>query len=141
MLKGIPEIIAPELMSAMMNMGHGDEILLADGNFPAASNARKLIRCDGCTVAQLLKAIMFFLPLDHTVEKPAAVMSIRDDEEIPAAWHAYRDIIEQEADGFGGFEQIERFAFYDRAKSAYAIVITSDKAYKGNLILKKGSVR
>ena len=141
MLKGIPEIIAPELMSAMMNMGHGDEILLADGNFPAASNARRLIRCDGCTVAQLLKAIMPLLPLDHTVEKPAAVMSIRDDEEIPVAWHAYRDIIGQAVGGFGGFEQVERFAFYDRAKLAYAIVITCDKAYKGNLILKKGSVR
>lgn len=84
---------------------------------------------------------MPFLPLDHTVEKPAAVMSIRDDEEIPAAWHAYKDIIEQSVSGFGGFEQVERFAFYDRAKLAYAIVITSDMAYKGNLILKKGSVR
>lgn len=141
MLKGIPEIIAPDLLSAMMNMGHGDEILLADGNFPAASHARRLIRCDGCSVAQLLEAIVPFFPLDHTVEKPAAVMSIRDDEDIPAAWHAYSDIMEQSASGFGGFEQVERFAFYDRAKLAYAIVITGDKAYKGNLILKKGSVR
>jgi L-fucose mutarotase len=141
MLKGIPAIISPDLIRILMNMGHGDELVLSDGNFPADSCAQRLIRCDGHTVVPLLEAMMKYFPLDHTVEQPYAVMALRAGEDTPPIWHTYQKIIERELGSFSGFEQVERFAFYERAKNAYAIVATSDMAIKGNLILKKGSVR
>lgn len=141
MLKGIPAIISPDLIRILMNMGHGDELVLTDGNFPADSCAKRLVRCDGHTVAPLLEAIMPFFPLDHTVDQPYAVMALREGEDQPSIWPKYQQIIEQEIGSFSGFEQVERFAFYERAKQAYAIAATSDMAIKGNLILKKGSVR
>lgn len=141
MLKGIPSILPPELLKVLMEMGHGDEIVLADGNFPAASMANKLVRCDGHNIPELLEAVLKLYPLDPYVESPVALMEVvpGDPVETPI-WKVYKDIVNQNEPENNGFEHIERFAFYERAKKAYAIVSTGEKALYANIILKKGVV-
>lgn len=139
MLKNIPAIISPDLMRIIMEMGHGDEIVLADGNFPAASIAQKLIRCDGHGVGEILEAVLKFFPLDQYVEYPVALMAVvPGDKAKPTIWEEYRKIIKASGEKFFDFELVERFAFYERAKKAYAVVASSDKALYANIILKKG---
>jgi L-fucose mutarotase len=141
MLKGIPSIISPELLKILMEMGHGDDIVFADGNFPAASSARRLVRSDGHQVSDLLQAILPFFPLDPFVEHPVALMAVvPGDSSRPAIWEKYRAIIQQH-EKLADFEYVERFAFYDRARQAYAVVATSETAPYGNIILKKGLVK
>ncbi|TBL78192.1 RbsD/FucU family protein [Paenibacillus thalictri] len=141
MLRGIPAILSPELLKTLMEMGHGDEIVLADGNFPAASNAQRLIRSDGHTIAALLEAIIPFFPLDYRVERPAVVMALQDGDQQPPVWELYKQTIQSFESDFRDYDYVERFAFYERARNAFAIVATGDRAFKGNLILKKGVVR
>jgi L-fucose mutarotase len=139
MLKNIPPILSPELMKTLMEMGHGDEIVLADGNFPAASVARRLVRCDGHGVPELLEAVLKLFPLDIYVDRPAALMSVvPGDKTKPTIWEQYRAILKASGEQFSDFEFVERFAFYERAKKAYAVVATSEKALYANIILKKG---
>jgi L-fucose mutarotase len=139
MLKNVPPIVSPELMKVLMEMGHGDEIVLADGNFPAASVARRLIRSDGHGVSELLEAVLKFFPLDIYVERPVALMSVvPGDKTRPTIWEQYRGIIKDSGEKFSDFEFVERFAFYERAELAYAVVATSEKALYANIILKKG---
>jgi L-fucose mutarotase len=139
MLKNIPEVISPELMKVLMEMGHDDEIVLADGNFPAASVAQRLIRCEGHGVCELLEAVLKFLPLDQYVEHPAALMAVvPGDKTKPTIWEEYRKIIKASGEKFAEFEFVERFAFYERAKKAYAVVASGEKALYANIILKKG---
>jgi L-fucose mutarotase len=141
MLKGIPPIISPELVKILMEMGHGDEIVLADGNFPAASLAQHLVRSDGHKVPELLDAILGLFPLDPFVERPVALMAVvPGDTTKPVIWDTYRDVV-QRHEQFSDFEYVERFAFYERAKHAYAIVATSEPAAYANIVLKKGLVR
>jgi L-fucose mutarotase len=138
MLKNIPEVISPELMKTLMEMGHDDEIVIADGNFPAASIAKRLIRCEG-GVPEILEAILKFLPLDQYVEHPVALMAVvPGDKTKPTIWEQYRKIIKTSGEKFSDFELVERFAFYERAKKAYAVIATGEKALYANLILKKG---
>ncbi|MEX2414551.1 MAG: RbsD/FucU domain-containing protein [Paenibacillaceae bacterium] len=141
MLKGIPSIIPPELLKILMEMGHSDEIVLADGNFPAASHAQRLIRCDGHNIPNLLDAMLHLFPLDQYVDKPAALMQVDagDTVETPI-WEQYRTIVEHHSGIIQPFEQVERFAFYERAKRAYAIIATGESALYANLILKKGVI-
>ena len=141
MLKGIPSVISPELLKVLMEMGHGDEIVLGDGNFPAASHAQRLVRSDGIGIPVLLDAILKLLPLDTFVEKPAALMQVvpGDNAETPI-WEEYRRIIEARTSLAEPFEQMERFAFYERAKKAYAIVASGESAIYANIILKKGVI-
>lgn len=141
MLKGIPNIISPDLMKTLMEMGHGDEIVLSDGNFPAVTCAKRLIRCDGHTIIKLLEAIMHFFPLDKKTEHPAVVMSLLTNEQAPDVWQQYKNVIQKYEEFFTDFEYIERYSFYERSKNAFAVVATSDSAFKGNIILKKGVVR
>jgi len=139
MLKNIPSIISPDLMKILLEMGHGDEIVLADGNFPAASVAQRLVRCDGHGVPELLEAILKLLPLDIYVDRPVALMSVvPGDKTKPTIWEQYRAIVKASGEPFSDFEFVERFAFYERAKKAYAVVATSEKALYANVILKKG---
>lgn len=139
MLKGIPNIISPELLKILDEMGHGDEIVIGDGNFPAASNAQRLIRCDGHNVPELLDAILKLMPLDTYVESPVMLMQTSKDDPTPVIWAEYKEIINKH-NGPTEMSEIERFAFYDRAKTAYAIIATSESALYANVILKKGVV-
>jgi L-fucose mutarotase len=139
MLKNIPEVISPELRKVLMEMGHDDEIVIADGNFPAASVAHRLIRCEGHGVPEILEAVLKFLPLDQYAEYPVALMSVvPGDKTTPTIWDQYRKIIKVSGEKFNDFEFIERFAFYERSKKAYAVVATGEKALYANIILKKG---
>ena len=142
MLKGIPNIISPELLKILMEMGHGDEIVIADGNFPAASIAKRLIRCDGNGVPKLLEAVLKLFPLDVYVDNPAVLMAVVSvDGTKPTIWEEYRKIIKASGEKFDDFEHVERFAFYERAKEAYAVVATGEKARYANIILKKGVIK
>lgn len=141
MLKNVPNVLSPELMKILMEMGHGDEIVLADGNFPAASVAQRLIRCDGHGVPEILEAVLKFFPLDIYVDRPVALMAVvPGDDTKPTIWQEYRKIVKAGGEKFSDFEFVERFAFYERAKKAYAVVATSEKALYANIILKKGII-
>lgn len=140
MLKKIPKLLSPELVRILLEMGHGDEIVLADANFPGHSLHSRVIRYDGIGIPRLLEAILELLPLDHYAENQAVLMGVvPDDPTVPVIWDTYREII-------SGFDaktvigQEERFAFYERAKSASAVVVTGEEALYGNIILKKGVI-
>lgn len=144
MLKGIPKIISPELLKVLCEMGHGDRIVIADGNFPSESMGKDaiVIRCDGHNVPELLDAILKLFPLDSYVEKPVSLMAVvpGDTVETPI-WDVYKDIIAKYDDrGAQTVQNIERFAFYDEAKKAYAIIATGESALYANIMLQKGVV-
>ena len=144
MLKGIPPILSPELLKILCEMGHSDRIVIADGNFPAESMGKnaKVIRCDGHGACELLDAILTLFPLDTYVSTPVSLMQVMpgDTVETPI-WDEYRAIVakhdERGADAFG---EIERFAFYEQAKEAYAIIATGEKALYANIMLQKGVI-
>lgn len=140
MLIGIPPILSPNLLITLMEMGHGDEIVISDGNFPASSLATRLIRCDGQGIPELLDAIMPFFPLDYTVEKPIVLMEKPKDISRPTIWDQYYEIINKYNANIKEFSHMERYSFYERARNAYAIVATGEKARYANIILKKGVV-
>lgn len=139
MLKGIPNIISPELLKVLMEMGHGDEIVIGDGNFPGKSVNQNCLRCDGHGVPELLEAILTLFPLD-TYQKPVYLMGKvpGDNVEVPI-WDKYAEIIKEHTDE--KMEELERFEFYERAKKAYAVVMTGETAIYANIILKKGVVK
>ena len=139
MLKNISPIISPELLKILMEMGHGDEIVIGDGNFPAASNAQRLVRLDGHGVDEILAAILKLMPLDTYVESPVMLMATTKGDPTPTIWAEYQEIVNKN-NGETKMSEIERFAFYDRAKDAYAIIATSEMALYANIILKKGVV-
>jgi L-fucose mutarotase len=142
MLKGIPSVISPDLIKVLMEMGHGDELVIADGNFPSASIAQRLIRADGLGCLILLDAILSLFPLDQYVEKPAALMAVvQGDPYQPVIWADYRKVIQKHEAPFTDFEYMERFAFYERARKAYAVLATSEMALYANIILKKGVIK
>lgn len=141
MLKNIPSVLSPELLKIMMEMGHGDTIVIGDGNFPAASNAKRLVRLDGHGVCEILDAMLALFPLDTYVEEPVGLMAVTPgDPVVPVIWDDYKRII-KEREGDHKIEMIERFEFYERAKEAYAIVATGETALYANIILKKGVVK
>ena len=142
MLKGIPDILSPGLLKILMEMGHGDEIVIGDGNFPAASHAQRLVRMDGHPASTILEAILKLFPLDTFVDLPVALMSVvSGDDYKPDIWPVYEELIRKHEHQFGGFEYLERYAFYERAGRAYAVVATGEKARYANLILKKGLIQ
>ena len=137
MLKNIPACISPDLMHALMCMGHGDEIVLADADFPGPTLARRLIRADGVPLAALLDAILPFFPLDPFTTKPVLTMDWKPwGPREPASYDTFRAVIRHHDSRFTDFDYLDRFALYDRAKAAYAVVMTAEP--DGNLILKKG---
>ena len=141
MLKGIPSIISPELLKILMEMGHGDEIIIADGNFPGASLANKLVRLDGHTGPEVLEAVLKLFPLDTYAENFVLMqkMECEKNMEIPV-WKDYERIAAAGDKGFSKLTYIDRFEFYERAKKAYAIIATSETAQYANILLKKGLV-
>jgi L-fucose mutarotase len=123
-------------------MGHGDELVIADGNFPAASIAQRLIRADGLGGTQLLDAILQVFPLDQYVENPVALMAVvPGDPYKPVIWEEYRTVVLKHESGFKDFEYVERFAFYERARKAYAVLASGEMALYANIILKKGVIK
>lgn len=136
MLNGIPKIFSPELLKVLMEMGHGDEIVIADGNFPSTSIGQRVIRLDGHDVPEILEAILRFFPLDTAVESPVILMD-NDSEIKPEIWSTYQTLVNPYETSI---TTIERFAFYDRAKAAFAVIATSESALYANVILKKGCV-
>lgn len=141
MLKRIPPILSPELLYLIAQMGHGDELVLADANFPATACARRLVRADGHGVPALLQALLELFPLDSFVAQPAAVMQRVDQPNEPAPiWAEFQRLLDA-ADGKPvAVERVERFAFYERSKLAFGIVATGETALYGNVILKKGVI-
>ena len=144
MLKGIPAILPPELLKVLCEMGHGDEITIGDANFPGASLCSRVIRMDGHGVPEILDAILQLIPLDQYVEHPAALMQVvpGDPTETPI-WDTYRQIVSRhEERGAACFEEVERFAFYDRVKEkSYAVIMSGETATYANVILKKGVIK
>ena len=142
MLKGISPLISPDLIKILMEMGHGDEIVIADANFPSASIAQRLVRADGIGAPAILSAVLDLFPLDPYVEKPVSLMMVvPGDLYKPVIWEEYRSIIHKYENGFTDFDYIERFAFYERAKKAYAVLATGEMALYANIILKKGVIK
>ena len=142
MLKGIPKILSPELLKVLCEMGHSDRIVIADGNFPAASMGKNaiVIRMDGHKATDVLDAVLQVFPLDTYVEKPVNLMEVMPGDPVQTPiWDEYKSIISRydERDCVGN---IERFAFYEEAKKAYAIIATGESALYANVILQKGVI-
>jgi L-fucose mutarotase len=141
MLKGIPPVVSPELMHLLMKMGHGDEIVIADGNFPADSKAQQIVRADGLGVLEVLEAVLKFLPIDKFVDDPVAVMKpVNAKDPEPPIWKNFRRLLEMAEGRRVELSLVERFEFYEKAEAAYCIVATSESALYANIILKKGVV-
>lgn len=145
MLKGIPPILSPELLKALCEMGHGDELVIADGNFPSQRIGKNavVVRADGHSAADILDAVLQLLPLDAYVEKPVALMELvpGDTCGTPAIWETYRNILIKYEPNNSDIQMTERFAFYERAKNAYLIIATGETAIYANVLLKKGVVK
>ena len=140
MLKGIDPILGPELLAILRAMGHGDDIAIVDANFPAAANARRLVRADGVSAPYMVRAVASLLPLDEFVDVAAFRMAVVDvPDEVPPVVGEFAAVLQA-----AGYERpigvVERFAFYRQAADAYAIVATGERRFYGNLILKKGAL-
>lgn len=144
MLKNIPKILSPEMLKVLCEMGHSDRLVIADGNFPAESIGKNAIvlRADGHGAAEILDAILTLFPLDVYVEKPVQLMQVMpgDPVETPI-WDEYKKIIARYDDrGADTVGEIERFAFYESARTAYAIIATGETALYANVMLQKGVI-
>ncbi len=139
MLKGISPLISPELLEVMARMGHGDEIVFADAHFPGETFNSRVLRADGLKIADLLAAVLPLFELDAYVPHPLAMMAaVPGDTLDPKVEEGYLKSIHQTNPTVPPIERVERFAFYERAKSAFAVVMTGETAKYGNIILKKG---
>jgi len=139
MLIGISPLLSPELLSVLARMGHGDEIVLADAHFPGESVNARIIRADGLKIADLLDAILPLFALDTYVDSPVFMMdAVPDDTLDPAVEAAYRAAIDRHWPDTPSVNRVARFAFYEQARNAFAVVMTGETAKYGNLILKKG---
>ena len=140
MLKGIDPLLGPELLAMLRAMGHGDEIVIADANFPAAANARRLVRMEGVSSPRATQAIVSLLPLDDFVPQAAFRMEVSDAPQTLPPVCRELDQVLQAAGYDRGVAPIERHAFYARAREAFGIVATGEPRFWGNLILKKGAI-
>ena len=144
MLKGIPKILSPELLKILCEMGHSDRIVIGDGSFPVESMGKNAltVRCDGHGVPELLDAILQVFPLDTYVEHPVNLMEVMpgDNVETPI-WDTYKEIVKKyDERGEKAIGTIERFQFYEEAKTAYVIVSSGETALYANIMLQKGVV-
>jgi L-fucose mutarotase len=141
MLKGLDPLLSPDLLHVLAQMGHGDEIALVDRNFPAASVAQRLVRLDGCDLPAAARAVLSVLPLDTFVERPIAAMQVVDSPGVvpevqQQVFSLARSVEQREL----GIERVERFAFYERARRAFAVVATSEARPYGCVLLTKGVI-
>ena len=139
MLVGISPLLSPELLSTLCRMGHGDEIVLADAHFPGESVNATVLRADGLRIPDLLDGILPLFALDSYVDHPVSMMAaVPGDELDPAVETAYRQAIDRHWPETSPIHRVERFAFYERARQAFAVVMTGETAKYGNIILTKG---
>lgn len=145
MLKGIPKILSPQLLKTICEMGHGDRIVLADGNFPSESTGKNAIvlRFDGNGVPEILDAVLKLFPLDASVDRPVKLMEVAKDDPVSTPiWSDYIETIKKyDERGQAAIDTVERYRFYEEAKTAYAIVATGEPALYANIILQKGVVK
>jgi len=140
MLKGLDPLLNADLLHALASMGHGDEIAIVDANFPAAAVARRLIRLDGADAPGALEAVLSVLPLDSFVPAPAAVMQVvGDPTALPMVVAEIESLLDLQL-GPDQIARLDRFAFYERAKAAFAVVATGERRFYGNVILTKGVI-
>ena len=140
MLKNIPKIVSPQLLKVLCEMGHGDEIVIADGNFPAETYGQRVIRADGLGGEEVLDAVLSLIPLDTYATENFMLMETVAGDPTPTIWEKYYAIAQKHDDNMRA-NNIERFAFYERAKKAYAVIATSEGAIYANIILKKGVIK
>lgn len=142
MLKNLSPLLSPDLLKTLCEMGHGDEIVIADGNFPSASLNPHIVRLDGHGGVEVLKAVLSVIPLDMYSEANAVLMEVDAGDEVQTPiWEKYADaLIAAEGDAVR-IGRIGRSDFYKRAERAYAVIATGEGALYANLILKKGVVK
>ena len=141
MLKGIDPLLGADLLHALAAMGHGDEIAIVDANFPAASTAKRLIRLDGVGASAILSAMLTLLPLDTFTETPAAVMAVVGDPgAVPPPVREFQAILDRVAGKSVRLATLDRSAFYERARTAFAVVATGERRFYGNILVTKGVV-
>lgn len=139
MLKGISPLLSPDLLAILARMGHGDEIVLADAHFPGETIGQRVVRADGLRIPDLLAAILPLFELDSYVDDPVVMMApVPGDALDPSVEASYRAVIDRFAPQTPPIVRIERFAFYERARKAFCVVMTGETAKYGNIILKKG---
>lgn len=139
MLIGISPLISPELLHMLYVMGHGDEIILADAHFPGETMGQRVVRADGLRIADLLDAILPLFALDSYVESPLLMMAaVPGDTLDPQVEISYRAAVDRHWPRTPPIQRLERFAFYDRTRQAFAVVMTGETAKYGNILLKKG---
>lgn len=142
MLNKIPKILSPELVKFLMEMGHGDEVIIADGNFPSSTCSQRLVRADGHSGTEILDAILELFPLDpYGDEIPVSLMEkVPGDKVETPIWDDYKDIVVKHNSNIKEFNFIERFEFYERAKKAYGVIATGEAALYANILIRKGVV-
>lgn len=141
MLKGLDPLLGPDLLHALRAMGHGDELVIADANFPATTLARRLVRIDGTDGPTLAKAVLSVMPLDGFADHACCRMQVVDDPDaVPEICSIYQRLIHDAEGGAFALASLERFTFYGRAAAAFVIVQTGESRLYGNLLLKKGVV-
>jgi L-fucose mutarotase len=141
LLRGIDPLLGPDLLHVLASMGHGDELVIADANFPASSLGPKCIRADGATASDVLRAVLSLLPLDDFSDASVLTMQVvGNPDAMPDAVRDFHSIVESNAGIPLAAVALERFAFYKRAKSAFAVVQTGERRLYGNVILIKGVI-
>lgn len=140
MLKGVPKIISPELLKILSEMGHGDEIVIADGNFPSENYGQRVVRADGIGGVEMLSAVLSLIPLDTYATENFLLMQTVQGDSIPTIWDEYFATVKKHDNNVRA-GNLERFAFYERAKKAYAVIATGEGAVYANIILKKGVIQ
>lgn len=139
MLYKIPHILSPELVKAMMEMGHGDEITFGDANYPQNGSAQKVIRADGLLIPDILAGVLELLPLDFYNDWQYALMNTVEGDSRPDVWDTYDKIVKNAAPQ-ATLKLFERFDFYEQARKSQVTVLTGETALYGNIILRKGVV-
>ena len=140
MLKGISKVISPNLLKILCEMGHGDEIVIADGNFPSENYGKNVIRADGIGGIEMLKAVLSLIPLDTYASPNFMLMQTVEGDSKPLIWENYFNVAKK-VDNNLREGYLERFAFYERAKQAYAVIATGEEAVYANIIIKKGVIK
>lgn len=138
MLKGIPKLVSPELLKVLCEMGHGDEIVIADANFPSETYGKRVVRADGLGGVEILKAILALIPLDSYAKENFMLMETSQGDPTPIIWEEYFTI--GKTDENLRVAKLERYDFYNRAKQAYAVIATGEEAIYANIIIKKGVI-